>query len=144
MTKVEKDRTTHPTLMIFPEGSSGNGETLLQFKQGAFIYDSPIKIWALEYHSTVNLSWCLTSLLQTAIIYATNPVTSLTVHDFDVFDPKYTIDKQGLTPGDENNWHHIVKDVEYLYEYGCRLRQTGNSIRDKTAMKERLNIGQIK
>lgn len=141
---VEKDGTNHPTMMIFPEGSAGNGTSLLQFKKGAFAFESPIKIWALEFSSPVNLAWCLVSLPQTLILWATTPGVSLTVHDFDVFDPKYTIDKQGLTPGDENNWNHVVKDVEYLYEYGCRLVQSGNTIRDKTALKERLNIGQIK
>lgn len=137
---VEHDKTNHPTMMIFPEGSSGNGETLLQFKKGAFIFESPLKMWAVVYHAPLNTSWILTSLVQCTILNMCNPMTTLVQHEFDVFNPQYTIDKKGLTPGDENNWTHIVKDVEYIYEYACRLRQSGNSIREKNTMKERVGI----
>lgn len=69
----------------------------------------------------------------------------LTLHEFDNFDPKYTIDRLGLIPGDENNWKHIVKDVNYLYEYGMGLKTKDNEIhstyRKKKVLEEWLYKG---
>ena len=63
----------------------------------------------------------------------------LTLHEFEIFDPKYTLEKNGLGPDGEDNWQYIVKDVEYLFEYGCGLIKSGNSWRDKKDFKERIN-----
>jgi len=40
---------TFPTLMIFPEGTTNNGWGLMKFKQGAFVNECPLKIYAIEY-----------------------------------------------------------------------------------------------
>ena len=38
-----------PSLMVFPEGTTNAGNFLMKFKQGAFIHNVPLKLYALEY-----------------------------------------------------------------------------------------------
>jgi len=51
----------------------------------------------------------------------------ITIHEFDNFDPMYSILKRGLTPGDEKNWEYVTEDVRYLMEYSGGARCKGNS-----------------
>jgi hypothetical protein len=60
----------------------------------------------------------------------------LTVHDFGVFDPEYSLKKRGLALGDgEKNWGVIADDCRYLMEYGAGLRMHNISFREKMAFE---------
>ena len=46
-------------ILMFPEGTTSNGNFLLEFKKGAFIHDLPITISSLNYKSRVCSSFNL-------------------------------------------------------------------------------------
>lgn len=49
-------------MVIFPEGTVSNGESLLDFKKGAFVIDCQLKVTGLKYSSSYYPSMMLMSL----------------------------------------------------------------------------------
>lgn len=43
-----------PSLFVFPEGTTSNGQSILEFKNGAFENLSDITIFSFNYDSTPN------------------------------------------------------------------------------------------
>jgi lysophosphatidylcholine acyltransferase/lyso-PAF acetyltransferase len=130
-------------MMVFPEGTTNNGQCLMEFKKGAFIDHKPIKIQALTYDSLVNPCWNLMNVLPNLILMLANPSMTLTMHAFEEnFNPQYSLDKRGLTGKEdpETTWQYVAEDVYYLMEYGFGLRRTGDTFRDKVEFKKNLNI----
>lgn len=127
--------------MIFPEGTTNSGEWLMDFKKGAFLHEVPLKIRGLTYNTTINPCWNLVDIVTCLMLMFCNWRSELTMHEFDDFNPQYTIDKNGLKKGDENNWIYIVEDIYYLMEYGFDLKKSGASTwRDKADLKKNLNL----
>ena len=50
MERVERFNQTKIHLIIFPEGTTSNGQALLSFKRGAFASLSPLKVFCLKYN----------------------------------------------------------------------------------------------
>ena len=46
--KIQENKTEYP-LMIFPEGKITNGNGLVGFRSGAFIYDAPVQAFCIRY-----------------------------------------------------------------------------------------------
>lgn len=139
--QVMNQKTNHPTLMLFPEGTTNNGEWMMNFKKGAFVPEVPFKIYGLQVHAKMNPCWNLVNMGPNFIFMLCNWGVGLTVHEFDSFNPKYTIEKRNLKPKDEDNWKYIVEDVYYLMDYGFDIKHSGNSFQDKVQLKKDLNIG---
>jgi len=49
---VEKNPESVSPILIFPEGTTSNGEYLLSFKKGAFCNLTPIHVTGIKYHAT--------------------------------------------------------------------------------------------
>ena len=95
-----------PPMLIYPEGTINNGGDLMNFKRGAFGDEVPLKIfmvetWALK--GGQEPSWNLLSELESLILLLTG-YYGITIHEFDNFDPLYSVAKRGLKPGHEDNW----------------------------------------
>jgi hypothetical protein len=95
-----------PPMLIYPEGGINNGKDLMNFKRGAFGDEVPLKIfmvetWALK--GGQEPSWNLLGELETLILLLTG-YYGITIHEFDNFDPLYSVEKRGLKPGHEDNW----------------------------------------
>jgi hypothetical protein len=141
--EIMVQKTNHPRMMIFPEGTTNNGLFLMEFKKGAFIDHKPIKIQALTFDSLVNPCWNLINVLPNIILMLANPNMTLTMHAFEEnFNPQYSLDKRGLTGKEdpETTWQYVAEDVYYLMEYGFGLKRTGDTWRDKQEFKNGLNI----
>jgi hypothetical protein len=95
-----------PPMLIYPEGGINNGKDLMNFKRGAFGDEVPLKIfmvdtWALK--GGQEPSWNCLGELQTLSLLLTG-YYGITIHEFDNFDPLYSVEKRGLKPGHEDNW----------------------------------------
>ena len=137
---TKENKSNYPPLVIYPEGACGNGQWLLSFKKSAFCYEGLLKITSLEYKSPCEATWCLTSLLQHIVLLICNPQLGLVIHEFDIFNPQYTIDKNNLKPKGDNNWTYIAKDVQYLMEYGCGLKNSEDTFRERKQFERGLNL----
>jgi len=141
--QVEVQKTNHPTMMVFAEGTTNNGEWIMEFKKGAFIDHRPIKIHALTFDSKVNPCWNLINAVPNVILLWANPGMGVTIHSFqENFNPQYSLDKRGITGNSdpETTWQYVADDVYYLMEYGFGIGRSHNTFRDKVEFKKNLNI----
>ena len=71
VTALIQERVESPTLnsppMIFPEGTTGNGRCLMQFKSGAFVAGAPVQPVVLGYPSCSYAATWSTASLQTLL-----------------------------------------------------------------------------
>lgn len=139
--QIGKKNLYYPALCIFPEGTTNNGEFLMEFKKGGFVNEyHPITISSLRWSSQVNPCLNMTDLLTNFVFNMSNWGAELTIAEFEPFDPMYSIEKRGLQPNDEENWKYILEDVYYLYEYAFNLPSSHDTFRDKKALKQSLNL----
>jgi 1-acyl-sn-glycerol-3-phosphate acyltransferase len=90
-----------PPMAIYPEGTTNNGTDLMHFKRGAFMNEAPLKIYGFQISSPdVNPTWNLLTMAEVLFLQMSRYDYALTLHEFDNFDPMYTINTHGLTPGD--------------------------------------------
>jgi 1-acyl-sn-glycerol-3-phosphate acyltransferase len=126
-----------PSLMIFPEGTTGNGEFLMRFKNGAFINGAPIKIYCLRYR-TSGLNPGL-NLYREPVMFTMNLSNwwdKLVIHEFETpFDPQYVAEKYGISIDHESFPELFIKEVRYLYEYAWGFGQATNGISEKMEME---------
>lgn len=70
-------------LLVFPEGTTTNGNILLKFRDGAFLSGAPIQPVAIHWGNTYNtVTWTYTQNLTAvslALLTLSTPVTSLTI-----------------------------------------------------------------
>lgn len=130
-------------MMIFAEGTTNNGEWVMEFKKGPFIDHRPMRINALTFDSHVNPCWNLINAFPNVILMMANVGMGLTMHCFEEnFNPQYSLDKRGITgkTNPEKTWEYVAEDVYYLMEYGFGLGRSHNTFRDKVEFKKNLNI----
>jgi hypothetical protein len=128
--------------MIFPEGTTGNGEFLMKFKNGAFINGAPIKIYCLRYRTSgLNPGLNLYSEPEMFTMNLSNFWDKLVIHQFETpFDPNYVSEKYGISTDHPDFADHMIKEVRYLYEYAWGFGQATNGIREKIEMEMALGM----
>ena len=126
-----------PQVLIFPEGTTTNGEYLISFKKGAFLPLAPIKIKCLKYNNPrFNPSLDVLGAGITFLLTFCQFSNSLTIYEYDNFYPDY------LNLKDENDWQiyaNKVKDI-MLKTLNCKSSELGfaekntyiNTVRGKT------------
>lgn len=125
-----------PSLLIFPECATNVGHSLMKFKRGAFINNCPIRILFMEYgYDGINPCMVHYNEFEFLILTMSSWGMSLTVHEFDNFDIKYTLDKYNLKEVNETNWEYLEKDVAYLYEHAFGVRYTDNTMRSRIELE---------
>jgi lysophosphatidylcholine acyltransferase/lyso-PAF acetyltransferase len=90
MRLTSADANAYPPLVLFPEGTTSNGDALLRFHSGAFLSGVPVRPLALRYGfwdfdpAFVGLTpWRLACILA-------QPWMSLTVHHLPLYEPSPT------------------------------------------------------
>ena len=82
----------------------------MHFKRGAFLFEAPIKIHGFEIISgDINPTWNLLTTVECLFLQLSRYDYKLIVHEFDNYDPKYTLDRHGLKHGD------IEKNIELTF-----------------------------
>lgn len=100
-----------------------NGIDCMEFKKGAFINEKRLKIYTMRYMNDFIPTSTTCSILDSVLLFICNPYFHVEMHEFiEPFDPMYSIESRGLTPGDKDNWKYIVQDVRYLFEYAFKLK----------------------
>lgn len=108
--RFEKFPKTTPQVLIFPEGTTSNGEYILSFKKGAFANLTPVKMYALNYEKK-SYSPALDSLGtgKSFIFTMLQLYNSVTIYDLGNFYP----DHLGLKT--EEDWPAYAKKVKDIY-----------------------------
>ena len=70
MMKIDRDR--YPPLLIFPEGTTTNGEFVINFKRGAFESLQPVQVSVLNYYGDWNVSMDAMGQLTNILLFLCN------------------------------------------------------------------------
>lgn len=95
-----------PPMIIFPEGTVCDGSAVLQFKKGAFVTLSPVRVFALEYpRKRFNPAFDNMNLLVNYMIMQCHFYHRMRIHDIGVYYPDH------LNLKDENDWEKYANKV---------------------------------
>jgi lysophosphatidylcholine acyltransferase/lyso-PAF acetyltransferase len=114
-------------LLIFPEGTTTNGEYLISFKKGAFLNFTPLKMYGIKYlNKNFNPSLDVLgtgSVVLLSMCHFYNPVTLV---DFGIFNPAY------LNLKDEEDWAIYAETVKNIMLKGLNLASSETGFSEKT------------
>jgi lysophosphatidylcholine acyltransferase/lyso-PAF acetyltransferase len=98
-----------PPVLLYPEGTTSNGEYLISFKKGAFANLTPIKLYALKY-TKKNFSPALDTLgtLKSFFFIILQFYNSVTVYDLGTYYPDQ------LNLKSEDDWEIYAKKVKEI------------------------------
>ena len=120
-----------PGILIFPEGTTNNGQDQMKFKYGAFENFNQLKIYCISFKGNLSASFNLTTELETMLLQFSQQYYCIDFYELDTFDPQYTLDRHGITIEDPTAIDLVIEDVRYLYE--C----LGISVQHNTSFAER-------
>lgn len=135
----------YPSILIFPEGTTTNGQYLISFKKGAFVHINPIQIICLKYEErNFALSYDGIGDIYCFVFTFCQFWNKLTVTEFDVFDPTYL----KLNKNSEDDWMIYMKKVKEVMLKCLGAQNSEAGFNDKkeyytkirTEMKERENM----
>lgn len=104
-------------LCVFAEGTVSNGRSLMKFKKGAFVGDTPIKVMAMKYGDESNFSLSISNIniITCIVLTLCQPSITLEIHEMDQdFDPKYSFARRGIKQEGEHAWEHVASDVKSI------------------------------
>jgi 1-acyl-sn-glycerol-3-phosphate acyltransferase len=107
-------------ICVFAEGTVSNGRSLMKFKKGAFVTDTPIKIMGIKWGSDTQFCPSIANINIIVAIFFTwcQPFTDLEVHELDQdFDPLYSYNRRGIKTRDENSWEYVAEDVKNIMSF---------------------------
>jgi len=98
-----------PKLIVFPEGTTSNGEYLISFKKGAFMHLNPVKIYAIKYtNKKFSPAFDALGIGKSFLFTLLQLKNSITVYDLGVFDPAY------LNLKSEDDWTIYAEKVKSI------------------------------
>jgi len=123
--KVAANPVNIPPVLIFPEGTTTNGEYLISFKKGAFINFSPVKIYGIQY-TNKNFSPAFDTLgMGNGLLFTLLQLNnSVTFSDFGTFDPEY------LNLKEEDDWKIYARKVKNVMLKALDLKNSEQGYTD--------------
>jgi len=123
-----------PQLMIFPEGTVTNGQTLVMFKTGAFTGGQPVQPVsiqrALKSVDTISWSWVQKTSVSTLIILTL--MTPLTILDVEYL-PVITPDEDDL-----DDPRHYANTVRRVFSDHLKIGVSDQSLKEAKMMQEKI------
>ena len=105
--KVMADPENTPPVLIFPEGTTTNGEYMISFKKGAFLNFAPVKIYGIKYtKKNYSPAYDTLGLGNTLLFTLLQLYNTATIHDLGVFHPEY------LNLKEEDDWKIYARKVK--------------------------------
>lgn len=105
----QKDPSAMPPVLIYPEGTTSNGQYLISFKKGAFSNLTPLKLYAIKY-TKKNFSPSLDTLgtLKSFFFIILQFYNSVTVYDMGTYYPDQ------LNLKSEEDWEIYAKKIKEI------------------------------
>jgi len=124
----EKNPATVPQVLIYPEGTTSNGEYILSFKKGAFANLTPVKIYGLQYtKESYSPAFDSLAIGRSFLFTLLQLYNSVTIHDMGVYDPEH------LNLKSEEDWTVYAKKVKDIMVNAMGYKQCEMGFADKTA-----------
>jgi hypothetical protein len=82
------EKNIYPPLVMYAEGGTTNGTSLLKFKKGAFIGLNSVQPVCIRYDSLMlNMEMCIIPMYSHIVLCGSNPYCSIKVRNFPTFRP---------------------------------------------------------
>ena len=105
----QKDPSSVPPVLIYPEGTTSNGEYLISFKKGAFSNLTPLKLYGLKYtKKNFNPSLDTLGTLKSFFFIILQFYNSVTLYDMGTYYPDQ------LNLKSEDDWEIYAKKVKEI------------------------------
>lgn len=140
---IEKEGR-YPPIIVFPEGTTSNGTTLLSFKKGAFAALKPVRPVFLRYgYTSFNPTYDVMPFLALFILQCCSYNFTVTYHELPPFIPNDYLYKNHADKGSEN-WEIYAESVrEILAEVG-QVPKSNAPVRDKIKYEEILGYRKVR
>jgi lysophosphatidylcholine acyltransferase/lyso-PAF acetyltransferase len=137
--KFEKNPLTTSQVLIFPEGTTTNGEYIISFKKGAFSNLTPLKLYAIKYNKK-NYSPAFDSLeLGRSFLFTlTQFYNSVTLYDLGVYYPDH------LKLKSEDDWQIYANKVKDIFLKVLNAKSSEMGFGDKMVYYKTLMPGNKK
>jgi 1-acyl-sn-glycerol-3-phosphate acyltransferase len=122
-----------PNITIFPEGTLGNGETIMKFKKGGFDHTYPIKIRCSRFfkdgyftpsYANMNAKVFLWIWLSCPTFF--NEFYEIEEH----VDPLFLLKKRGVSPEDPDAWKVVAEEVKEIMKFMVGTQGSEQGYRD--------------
>jgi len=124
---------TTPPILIFPEGTTSNGEYMLSFKKGAFATGTPLKMYGIKYtnkrFSPAFDTLGIGKLFLFALLQFWN---SVTIYDLGVFNPEH------LNLKGEEDWTTYAEKIKFVFVKALNLKSIDMGYQDMVAYQKEL------
>ena len=121
-----------PQHVIFPEGATTNGTSLIQFKKGPFVALKPLSIVVLQYKTSTRVKPTQDVLGFMHInLYGACGIISLSVNQLPVFAPNDYFWKHHWREGKEEKWEAYARAVRQIMSEASSLKLSDQTMQDK-------------
>ena len=122
-----------PPVTVFPEGTLNNGECMMKFKKGAFCHTYPIKIRCTSWKAPDDTAISYTNVHPFIFItlLLSQPCAFSEAYEVEEnLDPKWVLQKYGISEDDPNAWKYIADEVKEIMSFMSNFSSTEQGFRD--------------
>jgi len=124
---------TTPPILIFPEGTTSNGEYMLSFKKGAFATATPLRMYGIKYtNKRFNPAFDTLGIGKLFLFTLLQFWNSVTIYDLGVYYPDHLNLK-----GDED-WTLYAEKIKFVYLKALGLKSSDMGYQDMVAYQKEL------
>lgn len=131
--KFDKNPKTTPPLLIFPEGTTSNGEYMLSFKKGAFAAGAPLKLYGIKY-TNKNFSPAFDTLgIGNLFLFTLLQLWNcVTIYEMGIYYPDH------LNLKGEDDWMIYAEKIKFIYLKALNLKSTDMGYQDMVTYQKEL------
>jgi hypothetical protein len=122
-----------PEITIFPEGTLGNGETIMKFKRGAFDHNLPIKVRCSKFFKDDKLTPSFSNMNAWTfmLIWLSYPKFFNESYEIEEnIDPLYLLKKNGVSPEDPEAWKTVAREIKEIMLFMTGAQGTEQGYRE--------------
>ena len=116
-------------IVIFPEGTTTNGDSLIGFKKGAFVLGTPLKVVALKYRGRVSPTFNMMATIDNIVSMFFQLYSHLDVYAFEGL----------IAPTSRMDWEEYAEAVRDLMAAEFHLNKSNATFKDKKELEARCN-----
>lgn len=138
--QIQAEKGIMPPIIIYPEGITTNGTTLVQFKKGAFLSLRPVQPIVLNYWTAgpLTMAYDVLGILNHIHMLGFAIFATVKFKELPVFAPNDYFWKHHWKEGKEEKWQAFARAVREIMAEVGNFRTSEMKMKDKAEYKEKL------